>query len=287
MNVTLADNNYGKERVRLVKVERAAGGRHTLRDLTVSLRLTGEFTVAHVAGDNTEILPTDTMRNTVYGFAAEGPLGASEEFAARLAEHLLASGPEVTGARVAVEERPWRRLEVGGAAHPHAFEAAAERHTAEAWRARDGGWTEGGLADLVLLKTSGSGFAGFRRDRWTTLRDTADRILATRLAARWRYAAPAAGERIDYAGSHRVARQLLVDTFAAHRSRSLQHTLYAMAEAVLEGRPELSEIHLSLPNIHHVPFDLSPLGMQNRDEVFVALPEPHGLIEATVRRAGA
>ncbi|HEX5759834.1 MAG TPA: urate oxidase [Thermoanaerobaculia bacterium] len=285
MNVVLADNGYGKERVRLVKVERA-GGRHTLRDLTLSLRLSGEFTVAHVAGDNAAILPTDTMRNTVYALAAEGPLGAPEEFAARLAEHLLASGPEVTAARIAVEERPWRRLAVGGAPHPHAFEAAAERHTAEAWRGRDGGWTEGGLADLLLLKTAGSGFAGFRRDRWTTLRETANRILATRLAARWRYAAAADGERPDYAGCHRVARQLLVDTFAAHKSRSLQHTLYAMAEAVLEGLPALAEIHLALPNLHHVPFDLGPLGLENRDEVFVALPEPHGLIEATVRRAG-
>jgi urate oxidase len=280
MAIVLGDNSYGKQRIRLVKVERGVE-RHDLRDLTVGVRMSGEFTAAHVAGDNAAVLPTDTMRNTVYALAAEQPLGAIEAFAARIAEHLLASGPEVAGVRVDVEEHLWDRLAPGGAPHPHAFSAAAERRTATVRRARDGGWTESGLADLVLLKTTDSAFSGFRRDAWTTLRETDDRILATRVAARWRYADDRAA---DFDASFREARRLLIETFAAHPSRSVQHTLYAMADSVLAALPAIAEVHLSLPNIHHIPFDLTPLGLPNRNEVFIASPEPFGLIEATVSR---
>jgi urate oxidase len=280
MDSVLGENEYGKQRIRLVKVERGAE-RHDLRDLTVGVRMSGDFVAAHAAGDNAAVLPTDTMRNTVYALAAEQPLGAIEAFAARIAEHLLASGPEVTGVRVDVQEHPWERLAPGGAPHPHAFTAAAERRTAAVRRARDGGWTESGLADVVLLKTTDSAFSGFRRDAWTTLRETEDRILATRVAARWRYADD---RPIDFDASFHEARRLLIETFAAHPSRSVQHTLYAMAESILAALPAVAEVHLSLPNIHHIPFDLTPLGFPNRNEVFVALPEPHGLIEATVRR---
>ncbi|MGH9361814.1 MAG: factor-independent urate hydroxylase [Thermoanaerobaculia bacterium] len=282
METVLGDNAYGKQRVRLVKVERGTD-RHVVRDLTVGVRLRGDFTAAHVAGDNSAVLPTDTMRNTVYALAAESPLGPIERFGARIAERLIRSGPEVAEAEVTLEERPWTRLEVDGAPHPHAFAAAAERRTATVWRGRPGGWTAAGIADLVLLKTTDSAFSGFRRDDLTTLRETEDRILATRVAARWRYMteAPAA---VDYDASFTATRRLLLETFARHHSRSVQHTLYAMAESVLQARPEIEEVHLSLPNIHHIPFDLTPLGLENRNEVFLALAEPHGLIEATVRR---
>jgi urate oxidase len=241
------------------------------------------------------VLPTDTMRNTVYALAAEGPLGALEEFGARIADRLLGSGPEVAAVEVALEERPWRRLEVGGAPHPHAFAAESERRTATVHRGREAGWTEAGLADLLVLKTAGSAFSGFRRDGWTTLRDTEDRILATRVAARWRHLAVTSGASgttgaaagaggLDFDASFAAARRVLLETFATHRSRSVQHTLHAMGEAVLAARPEIAEIHLSLPNVHHIPFDLVPLGLPDRNEVFVATTEPYGLIEATVRR---
>lgn len=282
IDIVLGDNAYGKQRVRLVKVEREAE-RHVLRDLTVGVRMTGDFAAAHTEGDNAAVLPTDTMRNTVYALAAERPLGPIEELGARLAERLLASGPEVAGVEVTLEERQWTRLEVGGNPHPHAFSAGAESRTATVFRGRDGGWTEAGLADLVLLKTTDSAFAGFRRDLYTTLRETDDRILATRVAARWRFAADGAGA-VAFDAAWREARRVLVETFAEHDSRSVQHTLYAIAEAVLRARPEITEVHLSLPNIHHIPFDLTPLGLPNRNEVFVATAEPHGLIEATVRR---
>ncbi len=281
MEIVLGGNSYGKQRVRLVKVERGAE-RDVLRDLTVGVRVTGDFVAAHVAGDNAAVLPTDTMRNTVYALAGERPLGALEEFGARIAERLLASGPEVTAVEVALEERPWRRLEVDGASHPHAFAAEAEVRTATVRHGQDGRRTEAGLAGLLILKTRDSAFSGFRRDGWTTLRETEDRILATRLAARWRYVS--AADAVDYDASFAAARRVLLETFAAHRSRSVQHTLYAMGEAVLLARSEIAEIDLSLPNVHHVPFDLAPLGLANRNEVFVATAEPYGLIEATVRR---
>lgn len=276
MAVELGPNQYGKAEVRVVAVDRTPGA-HAVRDLTVSSALRGDFAAAHLAGDNAHVMPTDTQKNTVFAFARDG-VGEIEDFALRLARHFAGAYPWVTGARVEVAEHPWERV----GAHAHAFLRSGTGETRTAVVTVDSGreYVLSGLDGLVLLKTTGSGFAGFPRDRYTTLAETDDRVLATAVTARWRHADPGAR------GPHGVVRAALVETFAALPSRALQQTLYAMGEAVLERHPGIAEIRLSLPNRHHFLLDLAPFGLDNPDAVYHADDRPYGLIEGTVRRSG-
>ncbi|HEY7408937.1 MAG TPA: urate oxidase [Gemmatimonadaceae bacterium] len=276
----LGENGYGKSRVRLVKVSRREG-RHELRDLTVSVRLEGEFDDAHVRGDNRDVLPTDTMKNTVYALARQIEIEAIEDFARALATHFLPDNPAVTRARVTVREQGWDRIPVSGRAHPHAFVRGSDEVdlatvTAEGESVR----VESGIDELRVLKTTGSGFEGYPRDRYTTLRETADRVLATAMRVRWTYGLT----EISPGEVRGRAREAILETFADHESRSVQHTAYAMGEAVLERCPEIDAVAFSLPNKHHLLVDLAPFALDNPNEIFVATEEPYGLIEAIVRR---
>jgi urate oxidase len=281
MATRLGPNQYGKAETHLVRVYRD-GDVHSLRDLTVSVALAGDLDAVHLTGDNANVLPTDTQKNTVYAFAKEAPVGAPEAFALRLARHFVA-GP-IRRARVEVSELPWARIAVDGRPHPHAFMlAGGERRTAAAVCTAGGEWVLSGLADLVVLKSTGSEFSGFERDRYTTLAETRDRVLATAVKARWRH------ERsgVDWDESYAEARRALIEAFASTHSLSLQQTLRAMGEAVLAARREVAEVRLSLPNRHHFVVDLSPFGLENSDEVFHADDRPYGLIEGAVEREGA
>ena len=276
----LADNSYGKSGIRLVKILRRKG-RHDFRDLTVAVRLEGDFEAAHVAGDNSAVLPTDTMKNTVYALAKDHFDRDIESFGLFLTEHFVTRNPNVSRARVEISERPWERLTVDGRPHPHAFSRpGGERRIARVLRTRQGAIVEAGLEDLTLAKSTQSGFSGFRKDGFTTLKETQDRILATAVKASWTYA----GAPADFDRAFQGIRGTMLETFAAHDSASVQHTLYAMGEAVLEHHAEVVEVRLSLPNKHHIPVDLSPFGLENRNEIFVATEEPFGVIEATIRR---
>jgi urate oxidase len=270
----LGANSYGKSGIRLVRIARREG-RNDVQDLTVAVRFEGDFAAAHVAGDNADVLPTDTMKNTVYALAKDRGAEEIEEFALALSDHFLGGNPPASRVDVAIEERLWDRL--GWTA----FEGSGnERRTARVSRSRSGAAVESGLKDLLILKSTHSGFSGFKRDAYTTLKETSDRILATSLTATWSHASPAG----PFAGSWGAVRRTMLDAFAAHDSLSVQHTLYAMGEAALSGHPGLSEIRLTMPNKHHLLVDLSPFGRKNDNEVFVATEEPYGLIEATVAR---
>jgi urate oxidase len=279
MAIRLGRNQYGKAEVRVVAVDRSSP-RHTLVDLDVSSSLRGDFAAAHTAGDNAHVLTTDAQKNTVFAFARDG-VGEPEEFGLRLARHFAGSYPWITGARVAVESYGWDRIAVGGTPHDHAFRrAGGEVRTAVV--TVDGGDTHvlAGLTDLVVLKTTGSEFWGFPRDRYTTLAETRDRILATAVTARWRYTRT----DLDFAACFAGIRAALLETFAATHSLALQQTLYAMGEAVLEGFGEVAEIRLSMPNRHHFLQDLSAFGLDNPDVVYHADDRPYGLIEGSVLR---
>jgi urate oxidase len=277
MGIELGPNRYGKAEVRLVAVDRSAP-RHTVKDLSVSTALVGDFAAAHLDGDNAHVLATDTQKNTVFAFARDG-VGEIEDFALRLARHLAGAYPWIGGARVAVEEYGWDRIAVDGRPHEHAFaRSGAETRTAVV--TVDGGAEHvlSGLTGLVVLKTTGSAFAGFPRDHYTTLAETDDRILATAVTARWRHAGP------HHRSPYGAVRAALVETFAGHDSKALQQTLYAMGAAVLDRHPGLAEIRLSLPNRHHFLQDLTPFGLDNPKVVYHADDRPYGLIEGTVRR---
>jgi urate oxidase len=273
-------NRYGKSRIRLVKVRRSRDP-HELVDLTIDVQLEGAFEAVYAAGDNGPCLATDTMKNTVYAMARQHPIDHVEAFGSALADHFFAK-ESVSRARISIVEQPWGRLSSAGQPHPHAFvQAGAEHWTAVVRRDAGGTVIASGLANLVVLKTTDSAFSGFPRDEYTTLPDTADRIMATSITAAWTYGSGTS----DFSARARV-RRALVETFAAHVSRSVQHTLYAMGEAALAACADVAAITLTLPNRHHLLVDLTPFGLDNPNEIFVATDQPYGLIEATIRRSG-
>jgi urate oxidase len=276
----LSWNGYGKAEVRLVKVERSDPV-HQLFDLTVETQLQGDFGPAHLAGDNACVLPTDTMKNSVYALAREGPVDPPEEFARRLGRQCLESCPAAALALVTIRMHRWERCSAGEKRHPHAFvRGTEERRMTWISSGRDETLVEAGLEGLGLLKTTGSAFSGYLRDRFTTLAETDDRIFATDVSARWRYARPPA----DWNTTWATVRAALIETFAGHQSASVQQTLYAMGERALAVAPEIEEIRLILPNRHHLLVDLSPFGLDNPNQIFVATREPYGRIEAVLAR---
>ena len=284
MAITLGPNQYGKAEVRVVAVDRSSP-RHTFVDLNVSSSLRGDFAAAHTAGDNAHVLTTDAQKNTVFAFARDG-VGTPEEFGLRLARHFAGSYEWISGARVAVEAYGWERIAVGGAGHDHSFrKAGAEVRTAVVTVDGDDAHVLAGLTDLVVLKTTGSEFWGFPRDRYTTLAETDDRILATAVTARWRYT----GTDVDFDDLFAGVRSTLLETFASTHSLALQQSLYAMGEAVLERFPDVAEIRMSMPNKHHFLQDLSAYGLDNVPDgkgsvVYHADDRPYGLIEGAVLR---
>ncbi|GAA2395126.1 factor-independent urate hydroxylase [Dactylosporangium salmoneum] len=269
----LGPNQYGKAETRLVRVERAAGG-DRITDLNVSVALRGDLAASHLTGDNAAVLPTDTQKNTVYAFAREHGIAGAEGFAARLAEHFVATQPAIHEARVSIEEYPWSPVDAA-----HTFRRdGGEVRTAVVHHGPYGTQTVSGVKGLVLLKTTGSEFHGYVKDRYTTLPETRDRILATSVDATWR--------GLEGCPDPAAARAALVEAFADTYSYALQQTLFAMGSRVLQRCPEVVEVRLSLPNRHHFLVDLAPFGLDNPNEVYHAADRPYGLIEGVVRRDG-
>lgn len=283
MAIRLGSNRYGKAENRLVRIVRDTA-RHEIRDLNVSTALRGDFADAHTTGDQAAVLPTDTQKNTVFAFAKKHGIGEIEDFALTLARHFVASVETVIEARAEVEEYAWDRIAVGGKAHDHAFaRAGSDRRTTVVTVDSSGVWVLSGISGLVVLKSTGSEFADFRTDEYTTLPETDDRILATSLVARWRYT----GTDIDWSAVYDGVRRILLETFATTHSLALQQSLYAMGRAALEAYPQIAEIRFSAPNKHHFAYDLGRFGLDNPNEVFHAADRPYGLIEATVVRDDA
>ena len=270
MAIRLGPNRYGKAEVRLVRV----GGSSGIQDLNVSVALSGDLEATHLTGDNSGVLPTDTMKNTVYAFAREHGIGSPEEFGLRLARHFTATQPQIKSAKITIQGYEWERL------GPHSFQRRGDHiGLAEVTVVGDLEQVVGGIEGLVLMNTTDSEFHGFPRDRYTTLPETTDRILATEVNARWRLTS---GTNVLS-----TVKAALTDAFVNTYSYSLQQTLYAMGSLVLEQHPEVAEIRLALPNKHHYLVDLSPFGLDNPGEVFIAGDRPYGMIEGTVTRDDA
>jgi urate oxidase len=271
--ISLGANRYGKAEVRIVHVERSTPT-HVLTDLNVSIALSGDLAAAHTDGNNANVLPTDTQKNTVYAFAAEHGVGSIEGFALRLARHFV-TAPSITNAVVEIEAYPWRRV------GPHSFQRdGGEVRTARVTVGDAGTYVISGVDDLVLMNTTDSEFVGFYKDRFTTLPEATDRILATSVTAAWRHTSA----DNDWDAGYATARAALVDAFTSTYSRALQETLYAMGRRVLEACPGLAEVRLELPNRHHFLVDTAPFGLPNEGVVFHADDRPYGLIEGTVKR---
>jgi urate oxidase len=285
MAVKIVQNNYGKARVRLMKIARE-GERHELQNLTVKIAFEGDFDDVHITGDNSRVLPTDTMKNTVYTLAHERQeIEEIETFAHRLADYFLTNNSQVTQVSVEIIEHDWTRITVGGCGgkpHQHSFIKGGDEKRTTIVRITRGGsvMIESGIQDLIVLKTTKSGFVGFIKDCYTTLPEATDRVFCTSVKANWRYANSEAATGDVW----RDVRQTIIDTFAEHDSLSVQHTLYAIGEAVLEKFSDVEEIAFSLPNIHCLPIDFTRFGLENDNRIFVPTDEPHGLIEARLSR---
>jgi urate oxidase len=283
---SLSDHRYGKSRVQVGVLDRSVSP-HRYLELAVDIALEGDFGASYTRGDNSLVVPTDTIKNTVYVLARREEVLCAEELALAIARHLVAAYPQVERADVAIEQKEWRPIEVAGGVRADAFASAgAERATCRATTDATGAvGLSSGLRALELLKTARSGFRDFFRDANTTLRDTDDRLFATVVEATWRYQAGASGAAdTDWVGARAGVRAALLRAFAEHESLSVQQTLYSMAEAALEACPLADEVRLVLPNRHHLLADLHAFGLDNPHVVFVPTSEPYGCIEATVRR---
>jgi urate oxidase len=277
----LGENRYGKSRVRLSRITRS-GDNHDFNEWTVRVLLQGDFDSAFAAADNSKILPTDTMKNTVYSIARGSQAATLEEFAMELGDFLLNHNPQVSKVSVEIDEQSWERMVVGGASEATTFKLGGpEVQTVEAVREKADAWTiVSGIDGLTILKTTNSAFTGYIQDKLTTLRPATDRIFGTRATVRWDYAAATP----DFAAVRVRIEAALLKEFAAHMSLSVQHTLFDMGKAALDAAPEIARIHLTMPNLHHLLADLSPFGQDNPNHIFVPIDEPHGYIEATIER---
>src|SRR6202161_577953 len=279
MAVRLGENNYGKSRVRLLRALRQEG-RHDIKELTGGIRFEVHFEAGHTKGANKKILSSHTIKNTVYALARQYPVEAVEDFALHLIEHFLTYNEQVSRVEIEALENPWSRIPHGAKPHAFAFTRASgpEKRTAMLGGTREGVAIRAGIQDLDVLKTTKSSFGGFLRDPYTTLKEDRDRILSTTVRADWLYES----DEIEFSPVWHGVRQTLLETFAEHESNSLQHTLYAMGEAVLASFDRIREIHLLLPNKNFNLVDLASFGMDNPGEVFLPTDEPYGLIEATL-----
>ena len=279
--IELRSTRYGKARVHVVRVHRGSDGRHIVRDVVVRVALEGDFDEAHTAGDNSHVVATDTMKNTCYVIARDHLGGALEEYGWALAEHFLGF-PQVARSTVWLAEHRWDPIATSGGPAADAFlRTGGMNRTAVVTATRDAVAVDAGVEDMAVMKTAKSAFAGFPRDRYTTLAETDDRIMATKVSATWRYGVG----RHDWDAAWVRVLATFRDVFAEHFSPSVQASIWIIGKAILEAEPSLSEISMTMPNLHHWAYDLSPFGLENDREVYVATDEPHGLIEATIRRS--
>jgi urate oxidase len=277
----LGANCYGKAEVRVVRVARgaAADGGDVIRDWNVSTSLSGDLADSHLTGDNAKVLPTDSQKNRVYALAKElGPV-EPEEFALALGAAFVSSQQPITRARISVEEYGW--TPIGATGYSFARAGGPVRTTTAVTDGALGTSVVSGIRDLVVLNTTGSEFWGYPKDAYTTLPETKDRILATSVNASWRFRGNSIASA-DWAAAFAAAQSVILDTFAATHTYSLQQMLYAMGSALIGALPVIREVRLSLPNKHHYLADLAPFGLENDREVYLAGDRPYGLIEGTV-----
>jgi urate oxidase len=279
--VLLAENRYGKSRVRLVKVTRD-GAWHTVREWSINVLIEGDYESCFRSGDNGRVLPTDTMKNTVYSLVHSSAATCIEGFGKELVSHFLIHYVQAQSVTVDIHEKIWIHLGINGHPHPTAFQQqSSELQTTSVRGSRGETLTVvSGLRNLVILKTANSAFEGFIKDRLTTLRETSDRLFGTDVSANWTYDS----DSLTFEQLRAEVRGALLASFANHKSLSVQHTLYAMAETALEKVSVLKDISLTMPNKHCLLVDLSPFGQDNPNEIFVPTDEPHGYIEARVTR---
>ncbi len=284
MGVRLTYNTYGKSEVRVVKLIKHKTY-HEFREVTVEVLLEGDFEAAHVKGDNRQVLPTDTVKNTIFILAKDHLTDTIEEFGMFVADYFLNKNEQVEKVSVEIYESLWNRIPVEKnkrtTQHPHAYMAgSSELWTCAIQHTKDETVVTSGLEDLRILKTTNSGFSKFYKDDYTTLKDADDRIFSTRLSSNWTYAS----NKIDFTKHRENIRQALLTSFADHKSKSVQHTLYAMGKAALKASKQIPAIYISMPNVHNLLVNFEPFGLENNNEIFIGTSDPYGQIEGVIAR---
>lgn len=276
----LATHRYGKARVRVLKILRE-DATHTIKEIDVTALLEGDFATSYTGGNNNKVVPTDTIKNTINVFAKKHLGCEIEKFAQIVGEHFVRTYEQVRRAEITISERAWNRLQVDGQPHSHSFQGGADaRMFTRVVCNSESHSVQSGIRDLLILKSTESGFQGYPKCDLTTLPETADRILATSFTGTWTYTkAPS-----DYSTANAAILAVMLKVFALNYSPSAQTTLFQMGEAALKACPEISQLDLAMPNKHYLLIDLSPFGLENKNEVFLPTDEPHGQIEATIVR---
>lgn len=285
MKVNLSQNNYGKSAIRVLKVRRDSKI-HDISEFTVNVQLEGDFETVHTEGDNRKCLPTDTMKNTVYALAKDHPVDSIEEFGLHLGKYFLDNNAQISRVKIEIEERSWNRIMIKDSSsqnipHDHSYVSGGnEKKTALIEISKNETSLKSGIKDLLILKSTGSGFENYVKDKFTTLKETSDRVFSTSVKATWNYA----DQCIDYNSLSNKVRDIILQTFAEHHSLSVQQTLYDIGKNILETCSSITEVSLSMPNKHYIPFNLDQFGMENKNEIFIPIDEPFGLIEAVLKR---
>jgi urate oxidase len=299
MPTILGQNQYGKAENRVVKITRD-GDTHHIKDVNVSVALSGDLDDVHLTGSNANCLPTDTTKNTCFAFAKEYGIESIEQYGIELARHFVDSQPSIHRARIRLEEYSWERIAgsdagskfIGSDEVKHSFvRKGQEIRLAQVTYDGEKFEVLSGLKDLTVMNSTNSEFWGFIKDKYTTLQEDYDRILATSLSTWWRHNWTTADERTpQWNKSYDQAKKHILEAFVETYSLSLQQTLFQMGSRVINNRTEIDEIRFSAPNKHHFRQDLSSFGLENDAKdgaVYWAADRPYGLIEATILRDGA
>ncbi|XP_063966794.1 uricase-like [Lytechinus pictus] len=279
---------YGKSGVKLLRL-RTEGRVHHIKEIEVDVHITLRSKKDFERGDNSDIIPTDTQKNTIYALAKLVGVRSPEQFGQALCRHFLSSFHHVMAVRVHIEEAPWKRITQGGQEHVHAFVLEKQCIRFCDLLQQRGGLVQvwSGLKDLKVLKTTQSGFVGFIKDKYTSLPEVTDRLFSTSIYARWRYATLYG---LDEDKAWQMAKEAILDVFAGPPSTgvysaSVQHTLYQTQEKILQLIPQISEVTMEMPNSHYFLADLKKINMENNNEVLMPVDKPYGLIRASVKRS--
>ncbi|KAI5291332.1 hypothetical protein KEM52_000205 [Ascosphaera acerosa] len=300
MSSHVAAARYGKDNVRVLKVDRdRATGVETVYEMTVCCLLEGDIETSYTQADNSVIVATDSVKNTIFILAKQHPVHPPELFGSIVGSHFINKYAHIHASHVDITLHRWTRMTIDGRPHPHSFLRDGEEKrtvSVDTYRARGTGVDisiRSGIKGLTMLKSTGSQFHGFVRDEYTTLGETWDRILSTDVDASWswrRFSSVDAvrSVRDKFNATWAAARDITLNWFAKDVSASVQATMYKMADSILAAEELVQEVHYSLPNKHYFELDLSwHKGLQNTGknaEVYVPQTNPNGLIKCSVAR---
>lgn len=276
----LSSHSYGASHIPLLRITRR-GDRHDLRDLVIGVGVEGDVADAFTRGDNALLLPSDTLRNTAHAIARDETLAEIEHIGMALAGHFMSHQPQFTRVRIDLAEQPWARLPVGGRAQGQAFTTSnSERRTAVVTSNGSRMSVVAGLDDFTIMKTGGAAFEGYLADQFTTVASAPERVLSVTAAASWTYV----HDEVPFGVTWHAIRQLLIEAFVEHHSRSAEHTAHAMADMVLASYVDVGDVTVRLRQRSLPLVELEKFGIENGRVLFQPEEAPELTADVTLSR---